>query len=83
MKSMNFSQLNPFFDAFSASFPHDAGDAPPPLPAATPSLGGLFAQRKKFLDPNAISFSSLSKPGTSKPQTNPVNHLATRARAHS
>ena len=62
MKFMNFSHANPFLETFSASFEHDADDAvtpPPPQPPTAFALG----HRKKFLDPNSISFSSLSKPG--------------------
>lgn len=61
---MNLSQGNPFLVAFSASFEQREVDevtaAPPLSPVA--SAAAFFGQRKKFLEPNSISFSSLSKP---------------------
>lgn len=66
--SINLSQGNPFLLPSSATFEHlaavDVVTAPPLSGAVTTAIAAFFGQRKKFLEPNAISFSSLSKPVT-------------------
>jgi hypothetical protein len=55
---MNFSQLKPFFDAFSASLAHDDDDDDDDEGDDVVLLGHM----KKFLDPNPFTCSSLSRP---------------------
>jgi hypothetical protein len=66
---MNFSQAKPpVLEAFSACFEHDEDGVVVP-----PSTAVFLEHRKKFLDPSAISFSSLSKPGP--PHQKQTNHI--------
>lgn len=59
---MNLNQGFELFVTLSASFEHDAVLFWPSSDA------DVFVHKKKFLDPNAISFSSLPKPAIKRTQ---------------
>lgn len=66
-KSMNLSQGITVLLAFPASFEHvDEDVVVPSLLLLQPSFTGFLGHKKKFLDPNSISFSSLPKPKQNK-----------------
>lgn len=66
MKSMNLSQGNEIFVAVALSACFAQLEEEDDVPAPAPAEFDVFGHRKKFLEPNPISFSSLSKPGTGK-----------------